>query len=171
MATSRILGLLAVATLVGIMPANGQQVSTPANRNRRVITTEEIEQAQETNALQVVEKLRPEFLRRMSQRQTLGVGGTAGGAGGRTYGGGAGATGSAGGAGAAEDQGPVYSQPDPQPTAAVFVDGTQMGGTDELRQIAANTVEEIRYLSGSDAQTKYGPRFPAGVIEVTLKNH
>ena len=171
MATSRILGLLAVATLVGIMPANGQQVSTPANRNRRVITTEEIEQAQETNALQVVEKLRPEFLRRMSQRQTLGAGGTAAGAGGRTYGGGAGATGSAGGAGATEDQGPAYSQPDPQPTAAVFVDGTEMGGIEELRQIQSNTVEEIRYLSGSDAQTKYGPRFPAGVIEVTLKNH
>ena len=171
MATSRIFGLLAVATLVGIMPASGQQVSTPTNRDRRVITTEEIEQAQETNALQVVEKLRPEFLRRMSQRQTLGVGGTAAGAGGRTYGGGAGATGSAGGAGATEDQGPAYSQPDPQPSAAVFVDGTEMGGTDELRQISANTVEEIRYLSGSDAQTKYGPRFPAGVIEVTLKTH
>ena len=42
---------------------------------------------------------------------------------------------------------------------------------DELRQIPSNTVEEIRYLSGTDAQTKYGPRFPAGVIEVTLKTH
>ena len=171
MATSRILGLLAVATLVGVVPAGGQQVSTPANRNRRVITTEEIEQAQETNAFQVVEKLRPEFLRRMSQRHTLGAGGAAAGAGGRTYGGGAGATGGAGGATPAEDQGSAYAQPATPATAAVFVDGTEMGGLEELREIPSNTVEEIRYLSGSDAQTKYGPRFPAGVIEVTLKNH
>jgi hypothetical protein len=142
-----------VATLVGIMPAHSQQVSTPANRNRRVITAEEIEQAQETNTFQVVEKLRPEFLRRMTLRHTLGAG-KAGAA-----------------AGGTEQPDLGYSQPDPQPTAAVFVDGTEMGGTDELRQIAANTVEEIRYLSGSDAQTKYGPRFPAGVIEVTLKTH
>ena len=171
MATSRIFGLLAVATFVGIMPANGQQVSTPANRDRRLITAEEIEQAQETNAFEVVQTLRPEFLRRMSQRQTLGVGGTAAGAGGRTYGGGAGATGSTGGAMPAEDQGSAYAQPDAPATAAVFVDGTEMGGIEELRQLQSNTVEEIRYLSGTDAQTKYGPRFPAGVIEVTLKTH
>jgi hypothetical protein len=145
MATSRILGLLAVATLIGVAPADGQQVSAPANRNRRVITAEEIEKAQETNAFQVVEKLRPEFLVSMTRRHTLGRG-------------------------ASEQPDLGYSQPGAQPTAAVFVDGTEMGGVDELRQIQSITVEEIRYLSGSDAQTKYGPRFPAGVIEVTLKN-
>ncbi len=171
MATSRIIGLLTVATLVATMPANGQQVSTPANRDRRLITTEEIEQAQETNAFEVVQKLRPEFLRRISQRQTLGAGATAGGAGGRTSGAGTGATGGQGNPAYGEDHGPGYSQPDPQPTAGVFVDGTEVGGIEELRQLQSNTVEEIRYLSGTDAQTKYGPRFPAGVIEVTLKTH
>ncbi len=170
MATSRILGLLAVATLVATMPANGQQVSTPANRDRRLITAEEIEQAQANNALEVVEKLRPEFLRRVSQRQSLGAGATARGAGG-TYGGGTGATAGAAGAVYGEDHGPGHSQPEAQPTAGVFVDGTEVGGIEELRQIQSNTVEEIRYLSGTDAQTKYGPRFPAGVIEVTLKTH
>ncbi|HYL30467.1 MAG TPA: hypothetical protein VEU27_11150 [Gemmatimonadales bacterium] len=171
MATSRILGLLAVATLVGVMPASGQQVSTPANRDRRLITAEEIEQAQATNTLEVVQKLRPEFLRRASQRQSLGAGATAGGAGGRTSGAGTGATGGQGNPAYGEDHGPGYSQPDAQPTAGVFVDGSEAGGIDELRQIPSNTVEEIRYLSGTDAQTKYGPRFPAGVIEVTLKTH
>ena len=176
MATSRIFGLLAVATLIGVVPAGGQQTSSPANRNRRIITTEEIEQAKETNAFEVVQKLRPEFLRRMAQRPTLGPGGTAAGAGGRTYGaspsGGA-AAGAGGGGGdsplPAPDGG--YGQPDPQPTAAVFVDGTEMGGIDELRQIPTNTIEEIRYLTGSDAGMRYGPRFPAGVIEVKLKTH
>ena len=170
MATSRIVGLLAVATLIGVVPAGGQQVSTPANRDRRVITAEEIEQAQANNALQVVEKLRPEFLRRASQRQSLGAGATARGAGG-TYGGGTGPTVSTGGGAYGEDHGPGHSEPEPQPTAGVFIDGTEAGGIDELRQIQSNTVEEIRYLSGIDAQTKYGPRFPAGVIEVTLKTH
>ena len=170
MATSRIFGLLAVATFVGIMPANGQQVSTPANRDRRVITAEEIEQAQANNALEVVEKLRPEFLRRASQRQTLGPGATARGAGG-TYGGGTGPTVGTGGGAYGEDHGPGHSEPEARPTAGVFVDGSEAGGVEELRQIQSNTVEEIRYLSGTDAQTKYGPRFPAGVIEVTLKTH
>jgi len=146
MKTSHILALLAVATLAGVVSAAGQQVSTPTNRNRRVITTEEIEQAQETNAFQVVEKLRPEFLVSMARQHTLGRG-------------------------AVQQPDLGYSQPDPEPTAAVFVDGTEMGGVDELRRIQSTVVEEIRYLSGSEAQTKYGPRFPAGVIEVRLKNY
>jgi hypothetical protein len=146
MATSRILGLLVVAALTGAVSAASQQVSSPANRNRRVITTEEIEQARETNAFQVVEKVRPEFLVNMTRRHTLDRG-------------------------AMQQPDLGYSQPDPEPTAAVFVDGTEMGGLDELRQIQSNTVDEIRYLSGSEAQTKYGPRFPAGVIEVRLKNY
>ncbi len=145
MMTARILGLLAVATLLGAVPTAAQQVSAPANRNRRIITAEEIEQAQETNALQVVQKLRPEFLVSMTRQHTLGRG-------------------------AVQQPDLGYSQPDPEPAAGVFVDGTEMGGLDELARIQSITVEEIRYLSGSEAQTKYGPRFPAGVIEVTLKN-
>ena len=177
MATSRVFGIAAAAVLAGVVPVAGQQVSASANRDRRVITTEEIEQAQSTDAYQVVEKLRPEFLRRMSRPQTLGGGdrgrgGTVsrGGGGGGGMGGGAGGTG--GGTGANETQpDPGYSQPEPARTAAVFVDGTEMGGVEELQRLQSNIVEEIRYLSGSDAQTKYGPRFSAGVIEVKLKNH
>jgi hypothetical protein len=172
MATSRILGLLAVAMLIGVVPAGGQQVSTPAKRDRRVITAEEIEQAQEMNAFDVVQKLRPEFLRRVSEVSTLGAGGraigggaTATGAGGQTYGG-------AGGSGAMGQPYPGSHEPDPRPTGGVFVDGTEMGGgIDELRQIPASTVEEIRYISASDVDMRYGSRFPNGVIEVTLKKH
>ncbi len=171
MATSRILGLLAVATLIGVVPAGGQQVSTPAKRDRRVITTEEIEQAQANNALEVVEKLRPEFLRRVSQRQTIGAGATARGAGGSYGGGSEGPSVGTGGGAFGEDHGPGHSEPEAPPTAGVFVDGSEAGGIEELRQIQSNMVEEIRYLSGIDAQTKYGPRFPAGAIEVKLKTH
>lgn len=175
MATSRVLGLLAVAVLIGGLPADGQQVSTPAKRDRRVITLEEIEQAQETNAYEVVQKLRPEFLRRMTQRNTIGIGGTPtfsggpglgpGGAGGGATGGGAGAGTGAGVTG----QPPANTQPDPRPEGGVFVDGTEMGGLDELKQIPASTIEEIRYISPSDVGMRYGSRFPNGVIDVKLK--
>jgi len=187
MATSRILGLLAVAMLIGVVPTGGQQVSTPAKRDRRVITAEEIEQAQEMNAFDVVQKLRPEFLRRLSDVSTLrgaggraiggggtatgaggtatGAGGTATGAGGQTYGG-------AGGSGAMGQPYPGTHEPDARPTGGVFVDGTEMGGgIDELRQIPASTVEEIRYISPSDVDMRYGSRFPNGVIAVKLKSH
>ena len=177
MATSRILGLLAVATLVGIMPANGQQVSKPANRDRRLITAEEIDHAQVNTAYEAVEKVRPEFLRRTSRIMTLG-GGAANtpGPGSRNAGPGGAGSPTSGGAGAAAAADPsqddaTFGEAKAPQTATVFVDGTNMGDIEELKRVQANMVEEIRYLSGPDAQTKYGPRFPAGVIEVTLKTH
>jgi hypothetical protein len=183
MTTTRTLGLLAVAALIGTVAADAQQVST-SKRDRRVITLEEIEQAQETNAYEVVQKLRPEFLRRMSQRNTIGVGGTGtfsggpalgpGGAGAGAGGGGATGGGAAGGAGGGATGG-VTGQPagnnqqDPRPEGGVFVDGTEMGGLDELKMIPASTIDEIRYISPSDVGMRYGSRFPNGVIDVKLK--
>ena len=93
MATSRVFGIAAAAVLAGVVPLAGQQVSASANRDRRVITTEEIEQAGSTDAYQVVEKLRPEFLRRMSRPQTLGGGDRGRGGTNRNPGGGGGGTG------------------------------------------------------------------------------
>jgi hypothetical protein len=172
MATSPVLGLAAVAVLVSVLPSAAQQVTTSANRDRRLITAEEIHDASTSDTYQLVEKLRPEFLLRMSHAQTLGGGGRGIGVGqgGMSRGAGAGGGGGGmGGQGQQQDQG--YSQQDPPPTTAVFVDGTQMGGVEELRMLQSSLVEEIRYLSGSEAQTKYGPRFPSGVIEVKLKTH
>jgi len=188
MATSRVLGLVTVAIATGAVAAGAQEVSASKNRDRRVITTEEIESAQVNTAYQVVERLRPEFLRRMSRQQTLGggapprgtasrgtspgAGNTGGNSGGNTGGNSGGNTGgNAGGAGQADptpDAG--FGQSDAPTTAAVLVDGIQIGTVDELQRLQSNLVEEIRYLSGPDAQIKYGPRFPAGVIEVKLKH-
>lgn len=164
MATSRVFGLVSAAMLAAVA-AGAQQVSAPANRDRRLITTEEIERAQVNTAYQVVEKLRPEFLRRMTRQQTLGAGSMSRGSTSRSTGQSADGEGQQS---ASPDA--AYSPASAPTTAAVFVDGTQMGGTEELQQLQANMVEEIRYLSGTDAQTKYGPRFASGVIEVKLKN-
>jgi hypothetical protein len=53
---------------------------------------------------------------------------------------------------------------------AVYVDGVKMGGTDELRTIEADRIQEMRYLSASDATTKYGTGHTAGAIEVTTRH-
>jgi hypothetical protein len=171
MATSRVLGLVTAAMLSGAVAAAAQQVSAPTNRDRRVITSEEIQAAQVNTAYQVVEKLRPEFLRRMNRQQSLGAGSLSRPSSFRGASQGAGNSGNAGQQDPAAADPGSYAQPDPPATAAVFVDGTDMGGVEELQQLQSNMVEEIRYLSGTDSQTKYGPRFASGVIEVTLKKH
>ena len=171
MATSRVTGLVVVALLTSVVAASSQQVSASKNRNRTLLTAEEVESAQVNNAYQVIERLRPEFLRRMTRQQTLGAGATGRLSGSRGQSGGAGMGGGGGDVPTPGGSDPGYSQPVPAGTSAVFVDGTQMGGVDELQQVPSNMIEEIRFLSGTDAQTKYGPRFSDGVIEVKLKTH
>jgi hypothetical protein len=163
MTTSRIVTVAAAAVLAGALTAHAQQVSETSNRDRKLITNEEIGAARVNTAYQVVERLHPEYLRRVNRIHSLGAGGSVRG----SRAAGAGAS-SGGGMTSVED---AYSRPqEEQRTTAVFVDGTDMGGIDELQRIQSNLVEEIRYLTGPDAGAKYGPRFSAGVIEVKLKN-
>jgi hypothetical protein len=164
MTTLRIVTVAAAAVLAAALTAHAQQVSETSNRDRKLITTEEIDAARVNTAYEVVEKLHPEYLRRIGRVQSLGAGRLVRGSRGA-------ATGAASDAGmeSAED---AYVRPEEeQRMTAVFVDGTDMGGIEELQRIQSNLVEEIRYLTGPDAGAKYGPRFSAGVIEVKLKNH
>jgi hypothetical protein len=164
MATSRIVAVAAVVVLAGTLTAQAQQVSDKSNRNRKVITAEEIQAANVNTAYQVIERLHPEYLRRVSRIQSLGAGRLARG-GSR----GGGMRGAGDGSGDSPDQ--PYVQPqEEQRTTSVFVDGTDMGGLEELQQVQSNLVEEIRYLTGPEAEGKYGPRFSAGVIELKLKS-
>lgn len=50
---------------------------------------------------------------------------------------------------------------------AVYVDGTYRGGTEILTQLQANAVAEIRWLSGTDATTRFGTNHESGAILVT----
>ena len=56
--------------------------------------------------------------------------------------------------------GPVY--------ARVVVDGTFRGDLDELHRLSTENIESMRFLSASDATTKYGTGYLGGIIEVTL---
>ncbi len=51
----------------------------------------------------------------------------------------------------------------------VYVDGSPLGGVQALGNISALNVREIRYLSASDATTRFGTGHPVGAILVTTK--
>ena len=50
----------------------------------------------------------------------------------------------------------------------VVVNGTPRGELGELRLISSDNVETMRYLSPSDATTRYGTNYAGGAVEVTL---
>jgi len=49
----------------------------------------------------------------------------------------------------------------------VHVDGMHRGSVEELRSIRAEYVVEIRYMSASEATTRYGTGYTGGLILVT----
>ena len=54
-------------------------------------------------------------------------------------------------------------------SARVAVDNVMRGGHDELRGIDVNNVWEIRFISASDATTRWGAGVSGGIIEVITK--
>jgi len=58
----------------------------------------------------------------------------------------------------------------PQAFARVVVNGTPRGALYELRRISASAIESMRFVSASDATTKYGTGYPGGAIEVTMRD-
>jgi hypothetical protein len=51
----------------------------------------------------------------------------------------------------------------------VYVDGSRRGGPETLRSLRTYDVEEVRFLSGADATTRYGTDHLAGAIEVKTR--
>jgi hypothetical protein len=51
----------------------------------------------------------------------------------------------------------------------VYVNGLRSGGVDQLHTIPAQDVQTIRFISASDATTRYGTGHTGGVIEVTTR--
>ena len=50
-----------------------------------------------------------------------------------------------------------------------FRDGRPFGALDSLHQIGAETIDVIRFHSASDATTRFGTGYPAGIIEVITR--
>ena len=51
----------------------------------------------------------------------------------------------------------------------VFVDGAPMGGTSVLRNYRVDVIRECRFISPTDASTRFGTGYGGGVIEVFTK--
>jgi hypothetical protein len=147
--------LLIIALLMVAAPGQrGQAQSQKQKRDRYLITADEVATASANSALDVVEQLRPQWLRREENRPAMSFGG------GR----------SAGRSSPAEEPQSRAGEPMPEapPKLGVFIDGTE-GDLQDLKRMPREQVRELRYLTGSEAQGRYGPRFAAGVIEVTLR--
>jgi len=52
---------------------------------------------------------------------------------------------------------------------SVIVDGRRQGGPDYLRNIRAAAVQEARFMSATDATTRFGTDMAGGAIIVTLR--
>ncbi len=92
-------------------------------RNSDVITLEEIDASDALTVFDLIQQVRPRFLR------PAGIG-------------------------------------DP---VIVYVDGVRRGNALELRSVPRVNASEIRYVSGTDATTRYGTGHRSGAIEVSLR--
>ncbi|MGH7517424.1 MAG: hypothetical protein ACREOC_08135 [Gemmatimonadales bacterium] len=135
-------------------PASGASQQTTERRDRRYLGAAEISKAQVENAFDAVERLRPEYFRRAERPQSV-HGGTR-----------------------IQSRGLVPRSPNASSELttnaaavklAVFVNGTEVGDASHLRTITADLVQEMRYLSGPDAQIQYGPRYAGGALQVVLR--
>jgi hypothetical protein len=141
---------LVLAAMMLVIAAGAEAQSQKQKRDRNVITADEIAAASVNSALDAVERLRPHWLRRDQDRSPISLGA------GRNL------PGEEVQTRAGE---PMAEEP---PTLKVMVDGTE-GDLRDLKRIPKEQIAELRLLTGSDAQTRYGPRFAAGVIQVTLR--
>jgi hypothetical protein len=155
--TTRTLALALVA--LAALATAGEAQQKKIKRDRNLISAEELAELQGHNGYEAVEKLRPDWLRRAERRLTLDSPRMDRGSPSRS--------------GTEEAQGaesPMYADVTAsQLKLTVFVDQTEMGSVEELKRLRNDEIREIRFLNGSDAQQRYGPRFAAGVIQVTLK--
>jgi outer membrane cobalamin receptor len=51
----------------------------------------------------------------------------------------------------------------------VFLNEQYLGAVDELRNMPADGIEEIRIISGTDAATKFGSQYGGGIIQVIAR--
>ena len=107
----------------------GGAAGTPRTGRSDVISTEEISASKDVvTAFDIVQRLRPQFLR---GRGTSPTGGAL--------------------------------------TPVVYYDAMRLGTVDALRQIRAEQVKEIRFISATDATTRWGTNHESGVILVLSK--
>jgi hypothetical protein len=113
-----------------------------------VITQQQIDEASADNALEVVRRYRPRWLQPMRSPTSSGVAPLVG------------------RPGMPQDPGQLVVT-DVYPT--VVRDGVRLGEISSLASLSARTVASIRFVSATDATTRYGAGYDGGVIEVVSR--
>jgi hypothetical protein len=111
-----------------------------------LITADEIAKTNVLTGYDAVQKLRPAML---SQKQIASAHGQGG---------------------VAADAPPIKGTDVESGQVVVYMDGTRLGGVEQLRGITASSIATVRYYSASEAQLKWGSNHPGGAIEVISKN-
>jgi hypothetical protein len=141
---SKLAGLGLALAIAGCASGGGTSSSagsgggSPAqvSRSPNVITADELAGEAASNAYDTIDHLRPSML---TARPSGASGGGGGGRGGRTGGG--------------STSGPN-----------VYLDTKRLGDVTTLKGVAVNTLKEIRFYNSSDAEQRFGPGNPSGVI-------
>jgi hypothetical protein len=129
----KVLGLLVLAACSSNSASKAAEPpETPAasRASREVITRAQIEATPSQDAYELVQRLRPEFLRERG----------------------------------------VSSITRGRALPVVFMDGVRRGGPEILRTLRSNEIEEIRFISATDATTRWGTDLTAGAIEVKMRH-
>jgi hypothetical protein len=108
-----------------------------------LITREQIEELTDENAYQVVQRLRPRWLRPRSQASL--------------------------GTPSRRDPSGVGTQPPTPPMPEVFVDNVRRGPVESLAQISLNEIEQMQFIDATDATTRYGTGYISGIIHVLTR--
>jgi hypothetical protein len=66
-------------------------------------------------------------------------------------------------------RGQASLQPSASDLPIVYVNGLRAGGVDQLHTISAQDIQVIRFISATDATTRYGTGHTGGIIEVTTR--
>lgn len=117
--------LFALLLIVAACTSGGGGGRMP-RRDVNRITEEEVQQAYWTNAFEIIQNLRPTWLRR---RAGLGA----------------------------------------QNVVQVYLDETQMGGPNALRQVEKQLIREIRYIDPNTATNRWGIGHSAGAVQVITR--
>ena len=163
------LALAGIAAAVLVAPLAAQEVELkPAKvkRDKYVLTAEEIaERSDITNAYDAVKLLRPNFLKTARPKGTTGAGSSS------AYpSSGSGSAGSTDpykpGGGGMEPAGSNATGP---LTAVLYVDEMKQQDLERLRFVTVPEIVEIRFVSGSEATSRYGNGHEAGAILLKTK--
>ena len=149
--------LSACASGTGGSAASPAQAGSPspaaATSSRYVLVQADLQGAKSDNLYDAIKKLRPEFINGRTDMTYVPPGG-------------AGPTSTSKASGYVGATDGVAILPG-QAAVMVYMDGAKLNGVDDLKQMSAAGVREVRFLQGKDAVIRFGANHAGGAILIT----